>query len=457
MAKARPVTNTNWRAILVAALLLASVAEFVVRGPLRIAHETRWNDFLSPYIQAKAWAKGEDPYSTRVFIAEWPDVHRPTWVETDAASGHLELNRGIPTPYPVSSLVVIAPFTALSWSAAIAVWIVISIAAVVLSPFALISICNLRLSDLRSQMFLAAWFAMAPLHTGLGTANPALLAVSLAIAAVWAEHRGKPSLSGILLGIAVCLKPTVAGGLLLYYMVRSNRRYGLKIAGIAGAVTAIITGLAVFRLTFAGVPWLSSYIDNTRRIFAPGSLADFARPDAIRFNMINAQVLLYSLLGNASLANRLAQSLGAALLAVWLWLCYRRRRSPSQLLEISAVSVLCLIPVYHRFYDATVLIWPLVWSLLLVAKRSTTVLIAVMVIPFLLPGPALLSQLAAAGRIPPSVVNGWWWNTIILPHEIWDLILLGMLLLYFMTQPADESSGVRASEATASIKLEIAR
>jgi hypothetical protein len=449
------VNNTNWRAILIAALLVASVAEFAIRGPLRIARETNWNDFLSPYIQAKAWVKGEDPYSTQVFISEWPDVHRPTWVVADAASGQLELNRGIPTPYPLSSLVVVAPFTALSWSAAIAIWIVISVVAVVLSPFALISICDLRFSDLRSQIFVALWFAMGPLHTGMGTANPALLAVSLAIAAVWAEHRGKPSLSGILLGIAVCLKPTVAGGLLLYYMVRSNRKYKLKIAGIAGAVTAIITGLAVCRLTLAGVPWLSSYIENTRRIFAPGSLADFARPDAIRFNMINAQVLLYSILGNASLANRLAQSLGAALLAVWLWICYRRRRAPSELLEISAVLVLFLIPVYHRFYDATVLIWPLAWSLLRVAKRSTTVLIAVMVIPFLLPGPIILSQLAASGRIPASVMNGWWWNTIVLPHEVWDLILLEILLLYFMMQPAEESSGSTPSTAGSVAKREI--
>lgn len=424
------MTSKKWQSILVVGLLFVAVIEFGIRGPLRIAHGTGWNDFLFPYIQAKAWAHGEDPYSPRSLISDWPDdVERPPWVETDAASGVLELKRGIPTPYPLSSLVVLSPFTSLPWSLSIALWIVISTGAAALSPFALISICGLGLADLRAQIFLAAAFALTPLHTGLGTANPAMLAVSLTIVTVWAEHRGKLALAGVLLAVAVCLKPTVAGGVLLYYLVR--RRW--RIAGIACAIAATIAGLGVLRLELAGVSWLASYIANTHRIFAPGSLADFARPDPIRFNMINAQVLFYSLLGNAPLANRLAQLLGAVLLATWFWLCYRQR-TPSELLEISAISVLSLIAVYHRFYDAAVLIWPLAWSLLQVGRLSTTIVITAMIAPFLVPGPAVLTELARTGRIPSFVVNGWWWNAIVLPHEVWDVILLTLLLLYFMVR-----------------------
>ena len=421
------MTSKKWR-ILVLVLLVLAVAEFCIRGPVRIAGGTGWNDFLFPYIQAKTWARGQDPYSQRSLISDWPpDVQRPPWVETDAANGLLELKRGIPTPYPLSSLVVLSPFTLLPWSLAIALWIVISTGAAVLSPFALISVCGLAWSDLRAQIFLLAVFALTPLHTGLGTANPAMLAISLTIATFWAEHRGKPKLAGILLAVAVCLKPTVAGGLLLYYLARRKWR----IASIACVIALAVAGLGVLRLEWAGVHWVASYLENTRRIFAPGSLADFTRPDAIRFNMINAQVFFYGLLGNASLANRLAQLLGVVLLGFWAWLCYRQR-SPSELLEISAVSVLSLISVYHRFYDAAVLIWPLAWSLLLVERRSTTILTSVLIAPFLVPGPAVLTELASTGRIPSFLVNGWWWNTVVLPHEVWDLILLTFLLLYFM-------------------------
>lgn len=428
--------SRKWRNIVVALLLLASAAEFSVRGPLRILRGRGWNDFLSPYIQAKAWAHGKDPYSEQSLIFFWPsDNQRPPWVDSEAASGVLEAKRGIPSPYPLSSLVVLSPLTLLPWSVALFVWIAVSVAAVALSPFALLSICGCSMFDLRGQLFLAAALALAPLHTGLGTANPAMLAVSLAVGTVWAAHHGRQKTAGVLLAIAVCLKPTVAGALLLYYLVRRE----WKVAGIACAAAALIGVLGVSRLALAGAPWLASYFESTRKMFSAGSLDDFTRPDAIRLNMINAQVLFYGMLKNASLANQLARLLGAALLASWLWVRCRGRRS-SELLEISAISVLSLIPAYHRFYDAALLIWPLAWGLLLVRKRSTVVVVLAMIAPFLVPGPALLSELALAGKIPSTITNSWWWNQIVFPHEVWDLILLAVLLLYCMARGSAEES-----------------
>jgi hypothetical protein len=423
-----------WRSVAVTLLLLVSVAEFSVRGPLRILQARGWNDFLSPYIQAKAWVHGKDPYSTQSLISFWPsDNQRPPFVDREAASGVLEMKRGIPSPYPLSSLVVVSPLSLFPWSVALLAWIAVSVAAVVLSPFALLSICGCSVADLRARLFLAAVFALAPLHTGLGTANPAMLAVSLTVGTVWAERHGKKKTAGILLAIAVCLKPTVAGALLLYYLVRRQ----WKVAGIACAAAAMIGVLGVARLTLVGVPWFPTYIESTRKMFSAGSIDDFTRADAIRFNMINAQVLFYSLLRNAALADQLARLLGAALLGVWLWLCYRRRR-PSELLEISAISVLSLISAYHRFYDAALLIWPLAWGLLLAKKRSIQVVILAVIAPFLVPGPVLITGLALKYGFPPAVTNSWWWNTVVLPHEVWALVLAAVVLLHWMAQESSE-------------------
>jgi len=422
-----------------------------VRGPVRLVRTgMTWNDFLSPYIQAKAWAQGKDPYSAQSLILLWPpDSRRPSWVVPEAAAGVLEMKRGIPTPYPLTSLVTLSPFTVLSWSVALRLWIAINVAAVLLTPFAMVSICGVGLLDFRARLFLAVAFALACLHTGLGTANPAMLAVCLTVATVWAERIGREKLAGVFLALAVCLKPTVAAGLLLYYLVR--RRW--KIAGIACAATVVVGIVGVTRLALAGVPWVSSYLENTRRIFAPGALADFTKADPSWFNMINAQVFFYGLVGKASVANLLSLLLAAALLGCWFWLC-RRRPTPSGSLEISAVSVLILIPVYHRFYDASLLIWPLAWSLLFVRKRLFAVLTLATIFPFLVPGAALLDKLALAGRIPSAIANGWWWNSIVMPHEAWDLILLAMLLLYFMSRDSvGESEAVgNSSKLEAAIK-----
>jgi hypothetical protein len=432
------MTNRS-RSVVVALLLLVSATEFAVRGPLRLLHGMGWNDFLSPYIQSKAWVHGADPYSAQSLINFWPpDNQRPPFVDREAASGVLEAKRGIPSPYPVSSLVVLAPFSFLPWPVALITWMLVGIAGMALSALALLSICRCAINEVRAQLFLAVVLALAPLHTGIGTANPALLVVSLTVVTVWAERKGRNKTAGILLAFALCVKPTVAGALLFYYLVRGR----WKVFGIACAAAAAIGILGVSRLALAGVPWLASYTESTRKMFSPGSLDDFARADGIRFNMINAQVLFYSLLKSAPLADRLARMLGASLLGVWIWLCYRRRR-PVELLEISAISVLSLISVYHRFYDAALLIWPLAWGLLVARKRGIQIGVLAMIAPFFVPGPALFGDLALAGRIPSSVTGSWWWSGIVLSHEVWDLILLAILLLYWMArEPSEESPPV---------------
>jgi hypothetical protein len=181
-------------------------------------------------------------------------------------------------------------------------------------------------------------------------------------------------------------------------------------------------------------------------MFSPGSLDDFARADAIRFNMTHAQVIFYSLVRNASLADWLARLLGAALLGYWLWACWRRRSS--ELLEISAISVLSLTCVYHRFYDAALLIWPLAWGLLLARRRSAAIITLAMIAPFFVPGAALLTESSLAARIPSTIANSWWWNTLVLPYAVWDLILIAILFLYWMSRGASEElpPGLQGSE-----------
>src|ERR1700722_1432004 len=64
--------NSKWTTVCLILLLLA-MAEFLVRGPIRaVQTATHFNDFLSPYIQAKALVKGLDPYSPQVLLQLWP-------------------------------------------------------------------------------------------------------------------------------------------------------------------------------------------------------------------------------------------------------------------------------------------------------------------------------------------------------------------------------------------------
>lgn len=418
----------NWRNILVWGLLLAALAEFWVRGPRRLVQATAWNDFLSPYIQTKAWVHGEDPYSPRTLVSLWPaDNRRPLWVDNDIARGTLEKARGIPSPYPLTTLVLLSPFTVLAWTTAIRLWMLLTIGALIGSALALISICHKKLWEQRSLIFLAALLALAPMHTSLATANIAVLAICLGVFAVWTERVGYTNWPGILLAAATCLKPTVAVGLLIYYVVQ--RRW--KLIALSCGLVAFVEFIGILRSMLGGIPWLASYVANTHKVFASGSLDDFTQANPIRFNLINGQVFFCDLLRNRSAANLLSWLLCSVLAAWWIWMCYRR--DDSEVLKISAISVLSLIPIYHRSYDATLLIWPLAWCLLLGHNQKRQLATLLLITPFSLPGPALLAGLAQSGGIPANVSSQWWWSALVLSHEVWDLILLSFALLYFLS------------------------
>ena len=50
-------------------------------------------------------------------------------------------------------------------------------------------------------------------------------------------------------------------------------------------------------------------------------------------------------------------------------------------------------------------------------------------LPFLIPGLTLLETVQIAGRIPRVLTNRWWWEALVMPHQVWVLLLLSIVLL----------------------------
>jgi hypothetical protein len=100
---------------------------------------------------------------------------------------------------------------------------------------------------------------------------------------------------------------------------------------------------------------------------------------------------------------------------------------------LSAIAVISLLPVYHRFYDATLLVLPLCWVFVSYRKaRVFAILSSVLMIPFLIPGGTLLETMEISGRIPAALAHRWWWEAFAMAHQVWLLLFLGILLLYEM-------------------------
>ena len=422
--------HSAWTALLLV-LLFCAASEFIIRGPLRFAHAANFNDFISPYIQTRAWIAGIDPYSSQNLLRLWPaDSEHYDFLAHDFAEGTLVYKHGIPTAYPLTAFVLLVPVAALPWHIAHPAWLVLTVLAFAVTVISLIWTARLLPLTRRSLVFLILALALAPFHTGLAAGSIVTVAVAASAAAVRSAEHDRDLLAAVVLAIAVSLKPQIGLPFLFYYLLR--RRW--RLATVAAAIVATFAAVGLIRLAASSTPWLENYLYDGRVLLGPGSLGDFTEKDPLRFGLVNFQVAAYTILQNRDYAIVAAFAVAAIAGLIWLFLFFWRASHHDALLEMSTLAVLSLIPVYHRFYDAALLIFPLAWSITALTapngrlRTLARAVLAVIILVFLVPGGTILTQFQQAGHFA-AVQNYWWWKTIILPHESWSILLLGLLLL----------------------------
>jgi hypothetical protein len=423
--------------IICISLLLIAAGEFVARGPLRAIHEsTKINDFLSPYIQSKAWSKGFDPYSPQSLVKLWPsDAGHFSFLEEEAANGTLVSREGIPTAYPLTSLVLISPLALLPWHIAYGIWLTLILGLFVGMLFALVDLSGLALTDLRTILLIAFVLALAPFHTGIVTANISVIAAEIGVISFWCTTKDYDKATAVLLAISLGLKPQIGLCFFCYYALR--RRW--RICGFAFAATMAMTFLGIFRLAINRTPWVQNYLTNNHYLFVAGHLGSFTTINPTRFGLINLQVALYPLVNSMTAANVIAMLMGIILFVVWATAMIRSDDSQN-LLAISAIAVISLLPIYHRFYDAVLLVLPITWALVnFHAPRMAGIATLVLIAPFLFPGGTILEVLQTRGHIPQFLSNHWWWEAFVLPHQVWALLALAIVLLYEMVCSQERS------------------
>src|SRR5271157_5154901 len=431
-----PSPSPSSKSLLLLLVLLAA-AEFITRGPVRFLRAADFNDFISPYIQSRALVMGMDPYSPDVLVRLWPveGAHRPEFLAKDLADGSLIIKRGIPTAYPLPCLFLLIPLAVLPWPVAHFAWFVITACLTLAVIWSLLSLIEAGVgfnkNDWRSYIFVAFALAFAPLHTGFAAGSIVIGTVALCGIAVSREQQGREIFAGILIGMAICLKPQI--GLPFFACYLLWRRW--RLCGMAAGVVFTTAILALARLAIGGTPWLENYRMDNKVLLATGILSDFTERNPIRFSLINLQVLFYAMVHNAAAANTLAFAISAILFGASLVLMLLRgAKNNDVLLPLSTLAVLSLFPVYHRFYDAFLLIFPLCWSFREFSGPQNKFARGafLLMLPFLVPGGSALEQFQASGKIPPAIVESWWWTGIVMPHQIWFLLFLSLLLLWRM-------------------------
>lgn len=392
---------------LVAALLLFATAHLLARGPIDVKGNFNLCDFAQHYSAARLWLIGQNPYDGPSLTVAWQaSAPGPVIVPLDYWYGLL----------PPGAYVVLAPLAAMpAWAASVA-WLALSVLAIFASLSVALSLAHVRASSLNGWIVISAALASAPFQTLLAVGQCSLFVVSLILLSIWCAQRGRDARAGILLAVAAALKPQLAAPFGLFYLCYRN----WKLCGFAAVTCLALNLVGIAQLEWRGIGWWAAWTGNIAGSTRPGEANDPTLAGQWRHQIVNLTVLLHSFFTSKTLITILNGSIVAVLVGAYVWLVRRARFSADALLSISLLCALALLPLYHRSYDAAVLVVPLAWALsslrgpLRGAAWATLAALSIFLIPF----DALLLAEQKLGLFR-GVSQAWWWKAFVAPHHAW--------------------------------------
>jgi hypothetical protein len=413
-------------------LLLAAASVFAWRTSGLRGGAWQW-DFGIYSAASRAWLAGENPYDE-------PALHA-RWVRAGEPGAGVEDISWLQSIVPPTTLVMIAPVAAMPRSIAFAAWYCVNVVALAGAAAALLAMTGLRFTTFAAWAMLALVLMLGPVQSGVHAGQPAVLSAACIVMAIWCSAGRRPVAAGVLLAVAASMKLQLAAPFILLAVVRREWR---TVAVAAGGFS-VIALVGVARLQVAGVDWWADWLDNIRRSATGGGPNDFAPPNPSRDHLLNLQLPLYAITGSRAVAQIAAVALVTVGALAYLIRLRRHDRAPAEddprdaLLLAAPVAVLTLLPVYHRYYDATILMIPLAWAIAAVAEAGTAVsrrrramIVLALIAPFVLPV-GWATNLVRRGHVPPSIAEQPWWQIAVMPLQVWLLVALAIVLISAMS------------------------
>jgi hypothetical protein len=403
-------------------VLLAALGYLFVRGPYRAWQETV--DLPTFYGAAHAWIIGADPYDHATI--------KRVYDQRGGDGQHVARCVNPPSFFPV-----MAPLGLPGYQAAKLAMIVVNLAALGLALWFIASRSAVPNREGAAILFIAAALALAPVHTTISQGQHGLLVLA-ALALAWrADVAGRDELVGVALAIAAAVKPQMVLLFGFYYLLLG--RWSVVASGLAG--TAVLFGVGVLRMEWAGVDWLNGWQANLEAFTGPvrdsadmSGAGNYAILGDGRYIMIDVAAWLHTFTPHAAViaAGRGAVAVAAVASAVLATRQHRgHREAQASLIIYALLAVGCLLAFYNRFYAATVLVLPIAVGVGLIQaggrRLGWGVLLASSV--FLLPGVAILLRLKA------GIGESWWvvdslvWDLVLLPHQVYALLAIALLLI----------------------------
>ncbi len=372
-------------------------------------------DFRALYFPSRCLIDHCDPYNESQVMHLYAQQSPYALLDTDKERQMSSRFVYLPTTFSA-----IVPFALLPWESAQILWSILTGVGLILASFLIWSFGANR-APVISACLIA--FLLANCELFLMQGMCAGIAISLCSAAVWCFFRNRFIVAGIcFLAISLAVKPQDTGIVWLYFLLAGGifRKRALQTLFVWSAVS-----LPAFIWTWIVAPnWIKELRSNILAFSAHGGINDPSLASSGAHGLsriVSLQSVLSILWDDPKFYNLASLFLVAPLFLVWAYWTMRKPFSPERAwIAIAAASPLAMLPIYHRQYDAILILLTMPACALLVAEGGMLGRIALIVnaVGFFLTGElpwvALLLVIrrisiptgTAAGQVLKTVLTG---------------------------------------------------
>ncbi len=334
-----------------AMVLLGSIVFVLLGLALQSNSHEPMVDFRVIYYPARCLVEHGDPYNEAQVLS----LYRTMGGDSPSDS---EKVREIATRYIYlpSAFCFTVPFALLPWGLAHVLWLMLTMGSLIFASFLVWS-----LAAEHAPAAAGALICLFLVNSELLviSANAAGIVVSLCAVAVWCFLRDRFAPAGILcMAVALAVKPQDSGLVWLYFLLAGGlfRKRALQ----ALLVTSLLSLPMLLWVWHSAPGWAQEWQSNVAILSARGGISD-PGPTSLGghglANVISLQSVISVFRDDPRVYNPLSYLICAPPLLAWALVTLRSRSTQAKAwLALACVAALTMAPVYHRQYDAKLLL-----------------------------------------------------------------------------------------------------
>ena len=400
-------------------------------------------DYKVVYYSARCLIQHIDPYQENEVLSIYQAESADRPLESEKVRQIVSRYMYLPTAFAVT-----VPFALLPWGPAHILWLTLTIGSVIVASFLIWNV-GADFAPIVSGVLIGFFLANSEVLVVL--CNPAGIAVSLCVVAVWCFIRERFVPAGILcLAVSLVVKPQDAGLVWLYFLLAGGvyRRRALQTL-----VATLALGLPGILWVWSVAPnWLQEWRSNILAFSVHGGINDPGPASSGGHGLgmlVNLQAVLSVFRDDPHFYNPVSYLICVPLLLLWLIVTLRSRPSPAKAwIGLAAIAALSMLPVYHHLYDSKILLLTVPACAMLWAEGGLIGRLALLVTAagFVLNGDvtwAIVLGLIGRLHMPPSGLS----EQLLIAVQVFPapliLLVIGVFYLWVYARRSSEAVAVQ--------------